>query len=164
MEAGNRCFDMRVPEEINRRIVDHTADINLTYSSIAREYLLREGLKPEMVIKSGSPMNEILTYYRNRIDTSEVLERLNIECKKYFMVSMLREENIDSDFNFSRFIALLNALAERYDYPIIVSTHPRTQSKINEVGANFHSSVRLMNPLGFFDYIATNGIKGGSFR
>ena len=129
MEAGNRCFDMRVPEEINRKVVDHTADINLTYSSIAREYLLREGLPPDTVIKIGSPMFEVLTHYRDSIDASNVLDELGLEVGQYFLVSAHREENIDSDLNFSKFVDVLNSVAEAYDFPIIVSTHPRTQKK-----------------------------------
>lgn len=152
MEAGNRCFDMRVPEEINRRIVDHTADINLTYSSIAREYLLREGLPPDMIIKTGSPMFEVLSYYRPRIEASNVLEKLDLRDGEFFLVSAHREENIDSDRNFSRLIATLNAIAEIYNIPVIVSTHPRTQKRVDSVGAQFHQNVRLLSPLGFSDY------------
>lgn len=153
MEAGNRCFDQRVPEEINRRIVDHTADINLTYSSIAREYLLREGLSPDMVIKTGSPMFEVLTHYRPRIDASDVLTRLGLEPRRYFMVSFHREENVESEQNFSDFVATMNALAERYAVPVIVSTHPRTRKRIDAGVAKFHAGVRLMKPLGFNDYV-----------
>lgn len=152
MEAGNRCFDMRVPEEINRRIVDHTADINLTYSSIAREYLLREGLPPDMVIKTGSPMFEVLNYYRSGIDESNILERLKLEEGKFFIVSAHREENIDSDKNFLKIIDVLNAVARHFDYPVIVSTHPRTQKRVDAMGVKFHENVRLMKPLGFKDY------------
>lgn len=152
MEAGNRCFDQRVPEEINRRIVDHTADINLTYSSIAREYLLREGLPPDMIIKTGSPMFEVLTHYLPGIEGSEVLERLGLEAGKFFVVSAHREENIDSDTNFNKLLGVLNTLAERYGYPVIVSTHPRTQKRVEAMGAQFHSLVRLLKPLGFMDY------------
>jgi len=152
MEAGNRCFDQRVPEEINRRIVDHTADINLTYSSIAREYLLREGLPPDMIIKTGSPMFEVLTHYREGIEGSKVLERLGLAAGKFFVVSAHREENIDSDTNFNKLLAVLNTVAERYGYPVIVSTHPRTQKRVEAMGATFHPLVRLLKPLGFMDY------------
>lgn len=153
MEAGNRCFDMRVPEEINRRIVDHTADINLTYSTIARDYLLREGLPPEMVIKTGSPMFEVLSHYRAGIDSSDVLSRLGLESGKYFLVSAHREENIDLEANFSRLVDVLNAVAANHGFPVIVSTHPRTQKRIDAVGAKFHPGVRLLKPLGFKDYV-----------
>jgi len=152
MEAGNRCFDMRVPEEINRRIVDHTADINLTYSTIARDYLLREGLSPDMVIKTGSPMFEVLNYYREGINSSEVLETLGLEADKFFIVSAHREENIDSDKNFYKLVDVLNTVAENYGYPVIVSTHPRTQKRIDALGIKFHENVRLLKPLGFKDY------------
>lgn len=152
MEAGNRCFDMRVPEEINRRIVDHTADINLTYSTIARDYLLREGLPPDMVIKTGSPMFEVLNYYREGIEASDVLERLNLEPGKFFVVSGHREENIDSDKNFLKLVDVLNTVAAHYDYPVIVSTHPRTQKRVDTMGVVFHANVRLLKPLGFKDY------------
>ncbi len=152
MEAGNRCFDMRVPEEINRRIVDHTADINLTYSNIARDYLLREGLPPDMVIKTGSPMFEVLNYYRDGIEASDVLERLGLESGKFFVVSAHREENIDSDQNFLKLVAVLNTVAEHYGYPVIISTHPRTQKRVDAMGVQFHANVRLLKPLGFKDY------------
>jgi UDP-N-acetylglucosamine 2-epimerase (non-hydrolysing) len=152
MEAGNRCFDMRVPEEINRRIVDHTADINLTYSSIARDYLLREGLPPEMVIKTGSPMCEVLNYYREGIENSDVLSRLELETEKFFVVSAHREENVDSDKNFLKLVDVLNQVAATYGYPVIVSTHPRTQKRVDAMGIQFHSLVRLLKPLGFKDY------------
>lgn len=152
MEAGNRCFDMRVPEEINRRIVDHTADINLTYSTIARDYLLREGLSPDMVIKTGSPMFEVLNHYRPGIDASDVLERLGLEAGKFFVVSAHREENIDSDKNFLKLVDVLNTVAEQYGYPVIVSTHPRTQKRVDAMGVTFHENVRLLKPLGFKDY------------
>ena len=152
MEAGNRCFDMRVPEEINRRIVDHTADINLTYSTIARDYLLREGLSPDMVIKTGSPMFEVLNYYREGIDNSDVLETLGLEAGKFFIVSAHREENIDSDKNFYKLVDVLNTVAESYGYPVIVSTHPRTQKRVDALGIQFHENVRLLKPLGFKDY------------
>lgn len=152
MEAGNRCFDLRVPEETNRRIVDHTADINLTYSSIAREYLLREGLPPDQVIKTGSPMFEVLTHYRAGIEASNVLERLGLEADKFFVVSAHREENIDSDTNFDKLVQTLNTVAETYGLPVIVSTHPRTLKRVEATGAKFHDQVQLLKPLGFTDY------------
>ncbi len=152
MEAGNRCFDMRVPEEINRRIVDHTADINLTYSSIARDYLLREGLPPDMVIKTGSPMCEVLNHYRHGIEQSDVLARLELEAGKFFVVSAHREENVDSDKNFLKLVDVLNHVAETYGYPVIVSTHPRTQKRVDAMGVKFDPQVRLLKPLGFKDY------------
>jgi len=152
MEAGNRCFDMRVPEEINRRIVDHTADINLTYSTIARDYLLREGLPPDMVIKTGSPMLEVLNHYREGIDQSDVLVRQGIEAGKFFVVSAHREENVDSDKNFLKLAGVLNRVAGHYGYPVIVSTHPRTQKRVDAMGITFHPLVRLLKPLGFKDY------------
>lgn len=152
MEAGNRCFDMRVPEEINRRIVDHTADINLTYSAIARDYLLREGLPPDMVIKTGSPMFEVLNHYREGIEASNVLFRLQLEPEKFFVVSAHREENVDSDKNFLKLVGVLNCVAENYGYPVIVSTHPRTQKRVDAMGIRFNSLVRLLKPLGFKDY------------
>ncbi|NMG55449.1 non-hydrolyzing UDP-N-acetylglucosamine 2-epimerase [Aromatoleum aromaticum] len=153
MEAGNRCFDQRVPEETNRRIVDHTADINLTYSTIARDYLLREGLPPDQVIKTGSPMFEVLTHYRARIDASDVLPRLELEEGRYFVVSAHREENIESERAFAKLVAVLNAVAEDHDLPVIVSTHPRTQKRVDATGAKFHPQVRLLKPLGFHDYV-----------
>jgi UDP-N-acetylglucosamine 2-epimerase (non-hydrolysing) len=152
MEAGNRCFDMRVPEEINRRIVDHTADINLTYSTIAREYLLREGLPPDMVIKTGSPMFEVLHYYRKDIESSDVLERLSLQQNQFFLVSLHREENIDPEVPFKNAVELLNTLAKQYELPVIVSTHPRTQKRIDAIGAQFHPNIKLLKPLGFLDY------------
>lgn len=153
MEAGNRCFDQRVPEEINRRIVDHTADINLTYSSIAREYLLREGLPPDMVIKTGSPMFEVLTHHRADIEGSDVLQRLGLTASQFFVVSAHREENVDSDVNFAKLVTVLNTIAERFGLPIIVSTHPRTQKRVDAMGARFHENVQLLKPLGFRDYV-----------
>lgn len=153
MEAGNRCFDLRVPEETNRRIVDHTADVNLTYSDIAREYLLREGLPPDQVIKTGSPMFEVLAHYRDRIDESDVLSRLGLTHGHYFVISAHREENIESDRSFSKLCAVLNGLAEDHELPVIVSTHPRTQKRINATGVNFHPKVQLLKPLGFNDYV-----------
>lgn len=152
MEAGNRCFDMRVPEEINRRIVDHTADINLTYSTIARDYLLSEGLSPDMVIKTGSPMFEVLTHYREGIDSSDVLERLGLQEGAFFVVSAHREENIDSDKNFLKLVDVLNTVAAHYNFPVIVSTHPRTQKRVDAMGVVFHENVKLLKPLGFKDY------------
>lgn len=152
MEAGNRCFDMRVPEEINRRIVDHTADINLTYSTIARDYLLREGLAPDMVIKTGSPMFEVLSHYRPSIEASDVLQRLGLEEGCFFVVSAHREENIDTDKNFLKLVEVLNTVAQQYDLPVIVSTHPRTQKRVDALGVKFHANVRLLKPLGFTDY------------
>lgn len=153
MEAGNRCFDQRVPEETNRRIVDHTADVNLTYSDIAREYLLREGLPPDRVIKTGSPMFEVLHHYMDRIDASDVLGRLGLAEHNYFVVSAHREENIESDRTFFRLVEIVNHLAEAYDQPVIVSTHPRTKNRIDAAGVSFHSKVELGKPLGFHDYV-----------
>lgn len=152
MEAGNRCFDMRVPEEINRRIVDHTADVNLTYSDIAREYLLREGLPPDLVIKTGSPMAEVLAHYRPSIEASDVLGRLGLAPGGYFLVSAHREENVDSDVRFAALVQLLNGVARAYRLPIVVSTHPRTQKRVDATGAQFEPEVRLLKPLGFSDY------------
>jgi len=152
MEAGNRCFDQRVPEEINRRLVDHMADINLTYSSIARDYLLREGLPADMIIKTGSPMFEVLNTYRDGIESSDVLERLGLQKHKFFVVSAHREENVDSDKNFSNLVESLNTIAETYQMPVIVSTHPRTQKRVDAMGVQFHPLVQLLKPLGFKDY------------
>ncbi len=153
MEAGNRCFDQRVPEETNRRIVDHTADINLTYSSIAREYLLREGLAPDQIIKTGSPMFEVLNHYRQRIEASDVVNRLSLKADQYFVVSAHREENIESERSFARLVETLNGVAEDFGLPVIVSTHPRTQNRINATGSVFHDKVQLLKPLGFHDYV-----------
>jgi UDP-N-acetylglucosamine 2-epimerase len=153
MEAGNRCFDVRVPEEINRRIVDHTADINLTYSTIAREYLLREGLPPDRVIKTGSPMFEVLAHYRPQIEASTVLQRLALETGRYFVVSAHREENIDSEKTFRKLVEVINMVAQDHGLPVIVSTHPRTQKRVDATGVQFHPLVRLMKPLGFHDYV-----------
>ena len=153
MEAGNRCFDQRVPEETNRRIVDHTADINLTYSTIARDYLLREGLPPDQVIKTGSPMYEVLHHYRPEIDASTVLERQELEPLQYFVVSAHREENIEPDRPFAKLVGILNALAEDHGLPVVVSTHPRTRKRVEATGARFHPLVRLLKPLGFHDYV-----------
>jgi len=153
MEAGNRCFDQRVPEEINRRIVDHTADVNLCYSAIAREYLLREGLAPDLVITTGSPMFEVLDHYRPRIESSDVLQRLQVAAGGFFVVSAHREENIDSPRAFQRLVGVLNAVAADFGLPVLVSTHPRTRRRIEAEGATFHPGVRLLKPLGFFDYV-----------
>jgi UDP-N-acetylglucosamine 2-epimerase len=153
MEAGNRCFDMRVPEETNRRIVDHTADVNLTYSNIARDYLLREGLSPDLIIKTGSPMFEVLTHYRSQIDASDVLNRLGLKENSYFIVSAHREENIESPQNFAKLVGVLNTIAEDHGLPVIVSTHPRTQKRIEETNSKFNKNVRLLKPLGFRDYV-----------
>lgn len=152
MEAGNRCFDMRVPEEINRRIVDHIADINLTYSSIARDYLLREGLSPDMVIKTGSPMYEVLTYYKSSIERSDILSKLGLKLDNYFLVSAHREENIDSNKNFKNLVEILDSIANYYKLPIIVSTHPRTQKRIDELKIKFNKNVKLLKPLSFSEY------------
>lgn len=154
MEAGNRCFDQRVPEETNRKIVDHISDINLTYSDIAREYLLREGLSADRIIKTGSPMFEVLNHYLPSIKSSNILDFLQLECNKYFVVSAHREENISSDLNFSGLVSSLNLVAEKYDLPIIVSTHPRTRKMIDAKGIVLHKNIQLLKPLGFNDYIA----------
>lgn len=153
MEAGNRCFDFRVPEEINRRIVDHTSDINLTYSDIAREYLLREGLPPDQVIKTGSPMREVIEHYRAGIESSDVLTRLGLTERRYFLVSSHREENVDSPRNLQRLFDVLNALAEQYGEPVIVSTHPRTRKRMEALGLGAHPLVQFHKPFGFLDYV-----------
>lgn len=153
MEAGNRCFDQRVPEEINRRIVDHTSDINLTYSSIAREYLLREGFPPDQIIKTGSPMYEVLEHNKSKIQASTALQRLNLIPQQYFVVSSHREENIDTDNSFAKLVSVLNALAEDQGLPVVVSTHPRTKKRVDATGAKFHPLVQLIKPLGFHDYV-----------
>ena len=153
MEAGNRCFDQRVPEEINRKIVDHTSDINLTYSSIAREYLLKEGLPSDSIIKTGSPMFEVLNHYLNAINSSNILERLKLDENSFFLVSAHREENIDFDDNFLKLMDILNTLAKVYKIPVIVSTHPRTQKRIDNLKIKFHPLVKLFKPLGFLDYV-----------
>lgn len=153
MEAGNRCFDQRVPEETNRKIVDHTADINLTYSDIAREYLLREGLPADRVIKTGSPMFEVLNLKKDDIDKSDVLERLGLETEKYFVVSAHREENISSEENFMDLVDSLNTIADKFQMPLIVSTHPRTRKMIESKGIEFNPLVKTMKPLGFNDYV-----------
>jgi UDP-N-acetyl-L-fucosamine synthase len=152
MEAGNRCFDMRVPEEINRRIVDHTADINLTYSTIARDYLLSEGISPDMVIKTGSPMKEVLEKYQDKIKNSDILEKLSLSKNNFFLVSAHREENIDSDLNFNNLFKTLNLIGETYNLPIIFSTHPRTQNKIDASEIKFNKNIKFLKPLSFCDY------------
>ncbi len=152
MEAGNRCFDDRVPEEINRRIIDHTADINLPYSSLAREHLIREGLPPDQIIKTGSPMYEVLNFYEKKINNSKILRKLNLNSLQYFLVSFHREENIDNEENFDKFISILNKLSEKYNFPIIVSTHPRTRNRINEKKYEVSKNVNFLKPLSFSDY------------
>jgi UDP-N-acetylglucosamine 2-epimerase (non-hydrolysing) len=154
MEAGNRCFDQRVPEETNRKIVDHVSDVNLTYSDIAREYLLREGLSADRIIKTGSPMFEVLTHYLPQIQKSVVLEKLNLQEGKYFVVSSHREENINSEKNFKGLLDSLNAIAEKYQYTIIVSTHPRTRNMIDKKGIEMRPEIQFLKPLGFNDYNA----------
>jgi len=154
MEAGNRCFDQRVPEETNRKIVDHTADINLTYSDIAREYLLAEGLRPDRVIKTGSPMYEVLHEYLPQIRQSKILEILSLKADNYFVISAHREENISSEKNFFNLVEILNTIAERYTLPVIVSTHPRTRKMIEKHNIQFHTKIRLMKPMGLSDYLA----------
>ena len=152
MEAGNRCFDQRVPEETNRKIVDHLADVNLTYSSIARDYLLAEGIPADRVIKTGSPMFEVLNSYMVQIDGSDVLQRLGLSEGSFFVVSAHREENVDSPANLLKLASILNSVAESYGMPVIVSTHPRTRKRIEEQGIEFHENVQLLKPLGFHDY------------
>jgi UDP-N-acetyl-L-fucosamine synthase len=153
MEAGNRCFDQRVPEEINRRIIDHVSDINLTYSSIAREYLLKEGLPPDQIIKVGSPMQEVLNYYLPQIKKSKIVTKLKLKKNKYFLVSAHREENIENDINFNKLIKIINFLVEEYNLPVVISTHPRTQKKLNSTKNKFNPKIRFLKPLGFNDYI-----------
>lgn len=153
MEAGNRCFDQRVPEETNRKIVDHISDINLTYSDIAREYLLREGLPADRIIKTGSPMYEVLNYYLPKIESSDVARKLSLTPGNYFVVSAHREENIASESNFAKLVDILNGLAEVYEIPVLVSTHPRTRNMIGSKGSTFDPLVQLMKPLGFSDYV-----------
>jgi UDP-N-acetylglucosamine 2-epimerase (non-hydrolysing) len=160
MEAGNRCFDQRVPEETNRKIVDHIADINLTYSDIAREYLLREGLSPDRIIKTGSPMMEVLNHYKSKIDSSSILQKLSLNKGEYFVVSAHREENISSERNFTNLMDSLNLIAEKYKYPIIVSTHPRTRKMIESKNIVIRPEIQLMKPLGFSDY---NALQVNSF-
>ena len=154
MEAGNRCFDQRVPEESNRKIVDHTADINMTYSDIARDYLLAEGLRPDRIIKTGSPMYEVLTTYLPKVKASKILESLELKAENYFVVSAHREENIASERNFFHLVEILNMVASTYNLPVIVSTHPRTRNMIEKHNIQFHTNVKLMKPMGFSDYIA----------
>jgi len=153
MEAGNRCFDERVPEEINRRIIDHISDINMPYSSIAREYLLREGIPPDRVIKTGSPMYEVIAYYRPKIEASKVMDRLGLQSRGFFVVSAHREENIDSPALFDRLIRVLNGLVHQYGVRVIVSTHPRTRKRIESAGPTIADGIDLLKPLGFSDYV-----------
>jgi UDP-N-acetylglucosamine 2-epimerase (non-hydrolysing) len=153
MEAGNRCFDFRVPEEINRRIVDHIADINLTYSQIARDYLLREGLPPDQVICTGSPMREVLLHHHDGIERSDVLRRLGLEAGRYLLVSSHREENVDSPQNLQRLLEVLAGVAERCGEPVVVSTHPRTRNRLESLGAQAHALVQFHKPFGFLDYV-----------
>lgn len=152
MEAGNRCFDLRVPEEINRRIIDHTSDVNLPYSTIARDYLLREGLPPDLVVKTGSPMPEVLAHYRAGIEASDALDRLGLKEGGYYVVSAHREENVDSPEKLGSLVELLNRIAAQFSVDVIVSTHPRTQKRLDVLGAKFDDRVRLLKPLGFLDY------------
>jgi UDP-N-acetylglucosamine 2-epimerase (non-hydrolysing) len=153
MEAGNRCFDFRVPEEINRRIVDHVADINLTYSKIAREYLIREGLPPDQIIVTGSPMREVLLYHQDKINNSDILSRLGLQSNRYFLISAHREENVDSEERVLKLFSILSSICEKYNQPIIVSTHPRTKKKIDQIGLKTHPLVMIHKPFGFSDYI-----------
>ncbi len=153
MEAGNRCFDFRVPEEINRRIVDHTSDINLTYSEIAREYLLREGLPPDQVIKTGSPMREVIQHHLPSIESSDVLDRLQLQKERYFVVSSHREENVDAPENLTKLLEVLNAVAEQFGDPVIVSTHPRTRKRLDALALTAHERVQFCKPFGFIDYV-----------
>ena len=153
MEAGNRCFDERVPEEINRKIVDHISDINLPYSDISREYLLREGIAPDRIIKTGSPMYEVLTYFRQKIDNSDILTRLALNEDQYFMVSAHREENIDPPGQFRRLVTLLESVASEYQLPVVVSVHPRTQKRIDEEAVKFSGNIRLLKAMGLSDYV-----------
>jgi UDP-N-acetylglucosamine 2-epimerase (non-hydrolysing) len=153
MEAGNRCFEFGVPEEINRRIVDHTSDINLTYSDIAREYLLREGFPPDQVIKTGSPMREVIEHYMPGIEASNILSHLGLSAQRYFVVSSHREENVDSPESLKKLFGILNAVAERYEQPVIVSTHPRTRKRMDAQGLSAHHLVQFHKPFGFLDYV-----------
>ena len=152
MEAGNRCFDQRVPEETNRKIVDHIADINMPYSTIARDYLISEGIPADRVVKTGSPMFEVLTHYMQQIDSSKILESLEIESGKFFVVSAHREENVDVPTQLVKLVDSLNLIADCYGLPVVVSTHPRTQKRINDQGIQFHKNIKLLKPLGFHDY------------
>jgi len=152
MEAGNRCFDMRVPEENNRKIVDHISDVNMPYTDIAREYLLAEGLKPDLIIKTGSPMLEVLTNFKKEIDSSKILESLKIQTNKFFLVSAHREENVDVPAQLLNLSKSLNSIADYYNMPVIVSTHPRTKKRIDDQGILFHKNIKLLKPLGFHDY------------
>jgi len=153
LEAGNRCFDDRVPEEINRRIVDHTSDINLTYSTIARQYLINEGLDPHRVIKVGSPMQEVLSFYKTRINSSDILKKLNLDSEKYFLISAHREENIDNEKSFKKFTEMLNKLADKFEIPVIVSTHPRTRNRLESTDYTVNDLVQFLKPQAFTDYI-----------
>ena len=156
MEAGNRCFDQRVPEELNRKIVDHLSDINMPLTEQARDYLIKEGIRPETIIKTGSCMKEILSFYKEKINNCDIIERLQIEKRKYFIVSIHREENVDYPENLKKLVDSLNALAEKYNYPVIVSTHPRTQKRLDDIKNEIELNplVKYMKPMGFFDYIA----------
>jgi UDP-N-acetylglucosamine 2-epimerase (non-hydrolysing) len=156
MEAGNRCFDQRVPEELNRKIVDHLSDINMPLTEQARDYLIKEGIRPETIIKTGSCMKEILTFYKTKIDNCDILKRIHLDEKKYFIVSIHREENVDYPENLKKLVDSLNALAEKYNYPVIVSTHPRTQKRLDDIKNEIELNplVKYMKPMGFFDYIA----------
>ena len=153
MEAGNRCFDARVPEEINRRIIDHVADINMPYSDIAREYLVKEGLPPDQIIKTGSPMREVIEYYLPKIKASKILSTLKLQAQKYFVVSSHREENVDSPANLTKFVQLLNQVAERYQEPVVVSTHPRTRIRLEQLNIPVNPLIQFLKPFGFFDYV-----------
>lgn len=153
MEAGNRCYDQRVPEETNRKIVDHTSDINMPYSSIAREYLLKEGFPADQIIKTGSPMFEVLDYYKSKIDNSDALSRLKVEAGKYFVVSTHREENVDTKENLEKIASILDAICYKYKFPVILSTHPRTQKMLDAFNIKLHPLVQNLKPLGFFDYV-----------
>ena len=153
MEAGNRCFDARVPEETNRIIIDHIADINMPYSDIARQYLLKEGLDADRIIKTGSPMHEVLNYYENSIKSSKIIELLKLKTNNYFLISSHREENVDSDKNLNKLVNILDYLAETYKIPVIVSTHPRTKKRLNDIGVKLNSMIQLIKPLGFNDYV-----------
>ena len=153
MEAGNRCFDMRVPEEINRKIVDHISDVNMPYTDIARGYLLAEGLRPDLIVKTGSPMDEVLRHYKDKILSAKILTTLGLKPAEYFVVSLHREENLDSERNIQNYVQVLNAIAEKHQHPIIVSTHPRTRKKIDLLGLEFDPLVKLLKPLGFTDYV-----------